>query len=68
MKRDKVIYSISVKDIYTVTAEVLERAPTKKEINFIEEKIGDYIEWYDIIESLLREFKLQPEEIENINQ
>ena len=68
MNRDKVVYSISVKDIYTVAAAVLERTPTKKEIKFIEEKIGDRIGWYVIIESLLIEFKLQPKEIETIIQ
>jgi hypothetical protein len=46
----KTIYELTTEDIYTVAEEVLERKPTKVELAFMEEKIGDRISWYDIIE------------------
>ena len=56
MKKNKIIYSITVEDVLTVAKESIKRKPTKKELGFIEEKIGDYIEWHDIIDNLLGEF------------
>lgn len=55
--KDKIIYQLSIEDIYTVAEQSLERKPTKAEIKFVEENIGDRIGWFDIIEELLTEFK-----------
>jgi len=60
----KTIYELTTKDIYTVAEEALERKPTQAEIKFVEEKIGDYIGWYDIIERLLMESETKTEEKE----
>jgi len=55
MDKDRIIYSIAVEDIFTVAKEILKRKPTIEEIEFVEDKIGDYIDWYDTIENLLKE-------------
>ena len=55
MDRDRIIYSIAVEDIFTVAKEVLKRKPTQEEIKFVEDKIGDYVDWNDTIEGLLKE-------------
>ena len=47
---DKVIYQLTVDDLKTVANDVLDRELTEKEIKLLEEKIGDYINWYDAIE------------------
>jgi hypothetical protein len=59
MEKDKIIYSISIEDIYEVAQDVLDRKPTKDELKFVENKIGDRIAWYYIIESLLDEFEYE---------
>ena len=48
MEKSKIIYSISTDDIYEVASESLERKPTRAEIKYIEEKIGDHIDWFGI--------------------
>ena len=51
--KNKIIYELSVEDIYEACNQTLDRDPTKEEIKFIEENIGDNIAWFDIIEELL---------------
>lgn len=53
MRKDKHIYAISIEDIFTVAEEVLERKPTKEEVKYVEEKVGDYIDWFSAIEHAL---------------
>jgi hypothetical protein len=55
--KPKIIYQLSIEDIYTVAEEVLYRKLTAAELKYVEEKIGDCVGWFDIIESLLNEFK-----------
>ena len=62
MNQDRIIYSIVVEDINTVAEEILGRNPIEDEVKFIEEKIGDHISWYDIIENLLHDYKGQPKQ------
>ncbi|TMI96076.1 MAG: hypothetical protein E6H06_05120 [Bacteroidetes bacterium] len=57
MKRNKIIYSIAIEDIYEITQELFNREPTKEELKFVENKIGDRIAWHDVIESLLNELE-----------
>jgi hypothetical protein len=51
--KNKIIYQIPVEDITEVCNQTLDRSPTKEEIKFVEENIGDKISWFDIIEVLL---------------
>ncbi len=55
--QEKIIYSISVEDIFTVADDSLDRKPTKREIKFVQENIADRIPWFDVIEELLNESK-----------
>jgi hypothetical protein len=45
----KIIYSINIEDIQNVAEQELERELTEKELKIIENKIGDYIDWYEAI-------------------
>jgi glutamyl-tRNA reductase len=46
----KIIYSINIEDIQNVAEEELKRKLTKKELEIIEDKLGDYIDWYSAID------------------
>ena len=46
----KIIYSINIEDVQNVAEEELERKLTKKELKIIEDKLGDYIDWYEAID------------------
>ena len=50
---ERIVYSLNVEDIQQVAQEVLERKLTQKEISLIEDTIGDYIDWFDAIESAI---------------
>ncbi len=45
----KIIYSINIEDIQNVAEQELERELGEKELEIIENKIGDYIDWYEAI-------------------
>ncbi len=49
MDVDKIVYSINVEDIQNVAEEQLGRELTEKEVNFVEDRLGDHIDWYDSI-------------------
>jgi hypothetical protein len=46
---DKIIYQLTVEDLQNVANDNLNRDLTKEEIELLEDKIGDYIDWYEII-------------------
>ena len=48
-KKDKVIYYISVSDIQEVAEEELDRELSLEEIKLVQDRVGDYISWYDAI-------------------
>lgn len=50
MENSKIIYSINVEDVQNVADEVLERKLSDEEIKLIENKMGDFIDWYQAIE------------------
>ena len=45
----KIIYSINIEDAQNVAEQELERELGDKELEIIENKIGDYIDWYEAI-------------------
>ena len=53
--RDRIIYSINVEDLQTVAGQELERELTNEEIERVEKRLGDYIDWYGAIASTLNE-------------
>ena len=58
MNTKKIIYSINVDDVIGVSEE-LDIPFGKKDLNFIEEKIGEYMgaNWYEAIEFALNELE-----------
>ena len=58
MKKEKVLYAVSVEDIINVSNEI--NIPfVEKDLYFIEDKIGDFFgsQWYESIIFALRELK-----------
>lgn len=55
MKKNKIIYSINVEDIQTVSTEILGRELSTKEIEKIIDAIGEKINWYDAIANSINE-------------
>ncbi|MBU3967595.1 MAG: hypothetical protein KKG76_09505 [Euryarchaeota archaeon] len=45
----KIIYSLNIEDVQNVATEELGRKLNNKELKIIENKIGDYIDWYESI-------------------
>ena len=62
MKRENIIYTITTQDINEVAQQSFDRNPTKNELKFVEQNIGDHIAWFEIIENLLNEFNSQSEQ------
>ena len=54
-KKSKVIYSINVEDLQTVAEQELERELANDEIEIVEKRLGDYIDWYGAIALTLNE-------------
>jgi hypothetical protein len=53
--RDRIIYSINVDDLQNVAEQELDRELTDKEIELIEKRLGDYVDWYGAIASAINE-------------
>lgn len=53
LKPDKVIYQLTIEDLQNVANEELNRDLTESEIKIFEEKIGNYIHWYDSIHAAI---------------
>ncbi len=52
----KIIYSINIEDVQNVAMEELGRELNKKELKIIEDKIGDYINWYESINMVIDQY------------
>lgn len=50
----KIIYSLNIEDVQNVATEELGRKLTKKELEIIEDKLGDYIDWYSAIDTAIQ--------------
>ena len=48
-----VVYSINIEDIQMVAGAEFGRALTNAELQVIEDNLGDYIKWYDIIDVVI---------------
>jgi hypothetical protein len=49
MNTSKVIYFINIEDVQTVAREEFGRKLNARELQIVENKIGDYIDWYEAI-------------------
>jgi hypothetical protein len=54
MNTSKIIYSINIEDVQNVAEEKLGRKLAEKELEIIEDKIGDYIDWYSAIDTAMQ--------------
>lgn len=55
MKNSKIIYSLTVEDIQTVSEETLDRKLSDNEIKIIVDSIAEKINWYAAIEDSINE-------------
>jgi len=56
-KRDRIVYSLNVEDLQNVAEQELDRELTDEEIKIVEDRLGDYIDWYETIAMVLAELK-----------
>ncbi|OGW49996.1 MAG: hypothetical protein A2Z50_02220 [Nitrospirae bacterium RBG_19FT_COMBO_42_15] len=54
MNTSKIIYSINIEDVQNVAEEKLGRKLKANELEIIEDKIGDYIDWYSAIDMVMQ--------------
>lgn len=52
--KDRTIYQLTVEDLQTVANDYLNRKLASKEMLLLEEELGKYIDWYNIIEDVIR--------------
>ena len=57
---EKIIYSINIEDVQNVAEQELERKLTAKELRLVEDKVGDYINWYEAILNAIDVSKIKP--------
>ncbi len=50
----KIIYSINIEDVQNVAEEEFGRELSEKELEIIEDKLGDYIDWYSTIDAAIQ--------------
>ena len=53
--KNRIVYSISVEDLQNVADQELYRKLTAREMEFIENRLGDYVDWYGAIASAINE-------------
>ena len=52
-KNNKIIYAIGIEDVQNVAEENLSKKLSAKELKIVEDKLGDYIDWYQAIENCI---------------
>ena len=52
-RKDKIIYSLNIEDLQNVADDVLKRKLNANEIEILQDKIGDHIDWYNVIHSAI---------------
>jgi hypothetical protein len=67
MKPSKIIYSLNIEDAQNVAEQELERELTKKELKIVEDKVGDYIDWYSAIDMTIQNEVLKHDEDADID-
>ena len=53
MDKEKIIYYINVEDIQTVAEEKLGRELNEKELKLVDDKLGNYIDWFEAISTAI---------------
>jgi hypothetical protein len=52
---ETIIYSLNIEDLQTVAEETLNRKLSATEIDLVKDKVGDYIPWFDAIQSAIED-------------
>lgn len=60
MHKKKLIHSVNTEDIQTVAEQELGRKLTKEELKLVEDRLGDYVGWYEAILHAIDELNLKP--------
>ena len=55
MKREQIIYSITVEDVQRIARQELGREVTDNELKLVEEKLGDQLDWFGAIATILEQ-------------
>lgn len=61
MKNSRIVYSINIQDIQNVAEQEFDRELTDEELKLVENKTGDYIDWYGAIELTINDTILNKE-------
>lgn len=60
MNKKKFVYSINIEDVQHVAEQELDRKLTEEELRLVEDRLGDYVGWYEAILHAIDELKLKP--------
>jgi len=55
LDEDRVVYSLCVSDLQHVAVEKLSRRLRASELRSVEDKLGDYVDWYGAIDAAISE-------------
>lgn len=55
--RDDIIYSISVGDVQLVAEQKIYRELSDSELQKVDEKLGDFVDWYEAINLTISEVR-----------
>jgi hypothetical protein len=50
---EKIIYSINIEDVQNVAQKSFGRVLNQQELDVVENKLGDYIPWFEFIETAI---------------
>lgn len=56
---EKIIYSINIEDVQTIAEQELDRKLTEEELTLVEDKLGDYVGWYEAILQAIHELHIK---------
>lgn len=65
---EKIIYSINIEDVQNVAEQELDRKLTTKELKLVEDKVGDYINWYEAILNAIDTSNIKPKKQHEIEE
>lgn len=59
-KKNEVVYYITVSDIQEVAGQEIDRELSLEEVEWVQNRVGDYISWYDAIARAIDEIIVEP--------
>jgi hypothetical protein len=59
MEEDKIVYQLTVEDLQNVAIESIDRELTNQEIKQVEEKLGDFIDWFGAISGTINYLNIE---------